>query len=101
MQRNVCDLQFFLYKIVCQFFDEDGEIDLIVFVPDISSQVKWAEYINNIVFPPNSERKITDEDRITCSCVASNFKCFEYLQELRALVNSSTRRVVANYIGWR
>ena len=82
-------------------------IDLSIFVLKDSSQVKWAEYINNIVFPPNFERKITDEDKITCpesiiwgqQCGGAN--CFDYLEKVRALVNSSTRRIVANYIGWR
>ena len=70
----------------------------------------WSTYIEEMLFPPNAKRTISDEDLIVCDChwkflehyqKVCSFKCIPYLKELRGLIKSSKKRVVANYIGWR
>ena len=70
----------------------------------------WSTYIEEMLFPPNAKRTISDEDLIVWDChwkflehyqKVCSFKCIPYLKELRGLIKSSKKRVVANYIGWR
>ena len=63
-------------------------------------QVDWAKYITKTIFAPNSGKAVTKEERVACEN-SKGTKCSQYLEELRDLVNSSGKRVVANYLGWR
>ena len=71
-------------------------------------QVDWSNYISKTIFVPSSGREVPPGQPILCKAKALNKNktqfekgCSTYMEELKKLLNSTSKRVVANFLGWR